>query len=475
MQTKNPYLIYCGGEFIATHRTLEVADHSDGGLAGITFLAGELELEQAIAAAGAVEEEMAAMPSYIRHRILKQIGETLLTQKQAFGELIARESGKPIRYALGEVDRSVQSFIVAAEESKRLPNEYLSVDWTPAGQGKEAFVKYFPVGIVAGIAPFNFPLNLAVHKIAPAIAAGCPIILKPSSLTPLTTLLLAHIIADTELPKGAVSILPMDRTTGNRLVTDERIGLLSFTGSPEIGWQMKRDARKKKVVLELGGNAGAIISQGTDLDSAVSKCVVGAFAYSGQVCIHTQRIFVLENLFHDFVEKFVAKAKTMRFGNPLDPETDMAGMIDLVNAKRIERWVEDAVAGGARILLGGKREGKFMPPTVLTATLEAMQVFADEVFGPVVVIEPVADFQEAIDKVNAGRFGLQAGVFTDSISEMNLAFSRLKVGGVIINDVPTFRVDHTPYGGIKDSGLGREGIKYAMMDMMEPRLLVKGF
>jgi glyceraldehyde-3-phosphate dehydrogenase (NADP+) len=374
---------------------------------------------------------------------------------------------------LAEVDRSIQTFTVAAEESKRLPAEYFSVDWTAAGAWKEGFVKYFPVGIVAGIAPFNFPLNLAVHKIAPAIAAGCPIILKPSSLTPLSTLMLAQIIDHTDLPKGAVSILPMNRETGNKLVTDERISLLSFTGSPEVGWKMKSHAGKKKVVLELGGNAGVIISHGADLEVAVAKCVAGGFSYSGQVCIHTQRIYVLKDLFESFTALFVEKVKLLKQGNPADPATDMAVMIDEANAIRVENWINEAVKDGARILTGGKRENSFMPPTVITATKEFMQVCSAEVFGPVVVIESVDSFAEAIEHINSGRFGLQAGVFTDSINEMNMAFNQLQVGGVIINDVPTFRVDHMPYGGIKDSGSGREGVKYAMMDMMEPRLLVK--
>ncbi len=402
-----------------------------------------------------------------------QISDYLHELRQQLGELITLESGKPIRYALAEVDRSVQTFAVAAEECRRLPSEYFSIDWTPAGTGKEGFVKYFPIGLVAGISPFNFPLNLAVHKIAPAIAAGCPIVLKPSSLTPLSTLMLAQIIDRTELPKGALSVLPMDRLTGNKLVTDDRFSLLSFTGSPVVGWKMKRDAGRKKVVLELGGNAGVIISHGADIEAAVNKCVAGGFAYSGQVCIHTQRIYVMNDLFGIFARKFVEKAKQLHPGNPIDPATDMAVMIDEANALRVEEWINQAVAGGAKLLLGGKRENNYMPPTVITGSAEDMLVCSGEVFGPVVVIEPVYSFDEAVNRVNSGRFGLQAGVFTDSITEMNSAFNKLRVGGVIINDVPTFRVDHMPYGGVKDSGAGREGVKYAIMDMLEPRLLVK--
>ncbi len=473
MPVSKIFKIYCAGHFIATPELLAVYNPYDGSEVATTYLAGDAELEKAITAALTVAEELRKTPSFKRYDILKQISEALLAQRQQFAELISLESGKPIRYALAETDRSIQTFAVAAEESKRLPAEYLSIDWTPAGAGKEGLVKYFPVGVVAGIAPFNFPLNLAVHKIAPAIAAGCPIILKPSGTTPLSTLMLAQIIDCTALPKGAVSILPMSRQTGNRLVTDDRISLLSFTGSPEVGWKMKRDAGRKKVVLELGGNAGVIISHGADLEMAVAKCVAGGFSYSGQVCIHTQRIYIVKDIFEAFAQKFVDKVLQLKSGNPLDPETDMAVMIDLPNAERVESWVNEAMASGAKILAGGKREGSFMQPTVITGTKEFMQVCSAEVFGPVVVIEPVKTFAEAIDRINSGRFGLQAGVFTNSISEMNQAFDQLQVGGVIINDVPTFRVDHMPYGGIKDSGLGREGVKYAIMDMMEPRLLVK--
>lgn len=473
MSSNQSFEIYCAGKFITTSVKHIVTNPYDGSEVAATFLAGEAELDQAITAAEDIAEELRDNASYARYNILKQISEELFLLRQQFAELITLESGKPIRYALGEVDRSIQTFTVAAEESRRLPKEYLSIDWTPAGEGKEGLVKYFPVGIVAGIVPFNFPLNLAVHKIAPAIAAGCPIILKPSSLTPLSTLMLAQIIDHTILPKGVVSILPMNRETGNKLVTDERISLLSFTGSPEVGWKMKREGGKKKVVLELGGNAGVIVSHGADMEAAVTKCVAGGFSYSGQVCIHTQRIYVLKNLFESFAERFVEKVKLLKEGNPIDPATDMAGMIDKANAERVENWINDAVKQGARILAGGKRENCFIQPTVLTNTKDDMAVCAAEVFGPVVVIEPVDSFEEAISRINSGRFGLQAGVFTDSINEMNLAFNQLQVGGVIINDVPTFRVDHMPYGGIKDSGLGREGVKYAILDMMEPRLLVK--
>jgi acyl-CoA reductase-like NAD-dependent aldehyde dehydrogenase len=467
------YPVYCGGSFIETERRLEVRNPYNGEIAGLTCQASPAEQESAITTALNVREVMRLLASYKRYEILMQIATELENMRQLFAETICRESAKPIRNALAEVDRSIQTFRVAAEESRRLPGEYLSLDWTPAGSGKEGWVKYFPVGIVAGIAPFNFPLNLAVHKIAPAIAAGCPIILKPSTTTPLSTLLLAKIIDRTDLPKGAVSILPMDRPTGNMLVTDDRISLLSFTGSPEVGWKMKASAGRKKVVLELGGNAGVIVSSCTDFEDAISKCVNGAFSYSGQVCIHTQRIYILRDTFDQFAETFIQKTLKLKTGNPMDPATDLSVMIDEDNARRVETWVNEAVEGGAKILCGGKRQGGFYEPTVITNTKSGMNVCCREVFGPVVVLEPVASVVEAVERINKGCFGLQAGIFTDSLTEMNYAFEHIAVGGVIVNDVPTFRVDHMPYGGIKDSGLGREGVRYAMLDMLEPKLMVK--
>jgi glyceraldehyde-3-phosphate dehydrogenase (NADP+) len=380
-----------------------------------------------------------------------------------------------LKYANGEIDRAIQTIIVAAEESKRIEGEYISIDWTLAGKGKEAWVKYFPVGLVAGIAPFNFPINLAIHKIAPAIASGCPIILKPASSTPLSTLEFAKIVDKTSLPKGALSILPMDRNTGNLLVTDERFKLLTFTGSPEVGWKMKADAGKKKVVLELGGNAGVIITQSADIENAVAKCIVGGFAYSGQVCIHAQRFYVHNSIFDIFVTKFKEAVNKLLIGDPLNLNTDIASMIDESNAIRVEEWVNEAIENGAKVICGGIRKGCFYPPTVLTETKKDMKVCALEVFGPVVTLESYEYYTDAIKFINDSIYGLQSGVFTDSIDEMNIAFNELEVGGVVINDVPTFRVDHAPYGGIKDSGLGREGVRYAMQDMLEAKILIKPF
>jgi acyl-CoA reductase-like NAD-dependent aldehyde dehydrogenase len=467
------YKIYAGGAFVETATKLDVVNPFTKETFASTFLAGKEELEMAIQKAEAVRMELRKMPSYKRYEIIMQIADEIKKNRIHLAEILSQESAKPMKYALAEIDRAAQTFIVAAEETKRLPKEYLSLDWTPAGEGKEGIVNYFPIGVVAGIAPFNFPLNLAVHKIAPAIAAGCPIILKPASSTPLSTLELANIIDKTDLPKGAVSILPMNRVAGNQLVTDERFQLLSFTGSPIVGWEMKRNAGKKKVVLELGGNAAVIITESADLEKAIQKSVLGGFAYSGQICIHAQRFYVHETIFEKFTTAFVEASKKLKQGNPIENTTDISYMIDEENAVRVESWIKDAVAKGATILLGGKRTDSYVEPTIITDTTADMNVCAEEVFGPVVVIEKYKTIEQAIALVNDSKFGLQAGIFSDSASEINLAFNELEVGGVIVNDVPTFRTDHMPYGGIKDSGLGREGVKYAIMDMLEPKLLVK--
>ena len=466
------YKIYCAGEFIETAAKLKVIYPFTGEQFAETFLATEELLDKAVKKAEDVQKELKSMPSFMRYEILMSIAEMLEKGKERMAEIICMEAGKPLKYSKAEVERAIQIFIIAAEESKRLPKEYISLDWTPQGKNKEGIIKYFPVGLVAGISPFNFPLNLAVHKIAPAIAAGCPIILKPASSTPLATLELAKMIDKTRLPKGAVSILPMDRVTGNKLVTDERMKLLTFTGSPEVGWQMKKDAGKKKVVLELGGNAGVIVGRSADIEHAVKRCLIGGYAYSGQVCIHVQRIYVQRSMFGKFAEEYIKAVKTLKYGDPLKADTDISVMIDEANAIRVESWVNEAIESGAKVLCGGKRKGNYYEPTVLTNTKSSMKVNSREIFGPVVTLEAFDKFDEAVERVNEGVFGLQAGVFSDEQKEINYAFENLDVGGVIVNDSPSFRVDHMPYGGIKDSGLGREGVKYAIMDMLEAKILV---
>ncbi|MCD6066236.1 MAG: Aldehyde Dehydrogenase [Bacteroidetes bacterium] len=466
--------IYCGGEFITSTSPLEVKNPFDGSVVATTFQADEKILEQAIQKALAVKQQLKELPSYAKYEALLYISNKLKENKKFHAELLSAESAKPMRYALAEIDRSIQTFLIAAEESKRLPKEYMSLDWTVAGKQKEGIVNYFPIGLVAGIAPFNFPLNLAVHKLAPAIATGCPIILKPASSTPLSTLSLAQIIDETELPKGALSILPMNRKTGNLLVTDERFNLLSFTGSPVVGWEMKKQAGKKKVVLELGGNAGVIISDTKNLDDVVTKSMIGAFSYSGQICIHAQRFVVHEKLFDAFLTELKKQTLLLKNENPHAEGTVISSMIDEENALRVEQWVQEALSQGAELICGGKRTGTYVEPTILIKCTDTMKVYAEEVFGPVICVEKYSgDIKEAVDAINNSKFGLQCGVFTDSVAELDYCFKHIEVGGVIHNQMPTIRFDQMPYGGIKESGLGREGIRYAMMDMLEPKILVK--
>ncbi len=466
--------IYLAGEFISTPQTLTVTNKYTGKSFTRTFLADKKLLDKAIVVAQKAKQACKELSSLEKYTALKFISEELEKNKNHLGKVLSIESGKPIIYAIGEIERAAQTFLIAAEECKRLPKDYISLDWTANGKNKEGVVNYFPVGIVAGISPFNFPMNLAVHKIAPAIAAGCPIILKPASTTPLSTLELAHIISKTNLPKGMISILPMDRTTGNLLVTDDRINLLSFTGSPAIGWELKKQSGKKKVILELGGNAGVIISKGTDLKNILQKCVGGAFSYSGQICIHAQRFYVHPDLYEDFLKLMQSETEKLESGDPTKKQTKISSMIDEENAKRVALWVTEAVAGGAKLICGGKRKKTFYEPTILTNTNSKMKVNAEEIFGPVICIEKYnGKIEDAVTKINDTKFGLQCGVFTDSVSELDYCFKNIEVGGVIHNDVPTLRFDQMPYGGIKESGLGREGVKYAIMDMLEPKILVK--
>ena len=464
---------YISGKFVSSNRKFEVTNPFDNSIIAQCFYADEKQIETAIAGAEKSKKALQYLPAYERYEILMQIALAIKEQNDALAKTLSRESGKPLKYAVGEVARAIQTFTVAAEESKRLPSEFMQIDWTAAAANKEAIVKYFPKGIVAGITPFNFPLNLVAHKIAPAIAAGCPIILKPDPRTPLSALALAKIIDNTKLPKGALSILNAEIEKAKPLIEDERIKVLSFTGSAKAGWQLKKQAGKKTVLLELGGNAGLIIAKSADIENAITQSLVGGFAYSGQVCIHTQRIFVHKDHCDYFTKSFVKKVNQLKQGNPIDKNTDLAVMIDEQNAKRIAQWVDEAKNSGATILCGGKRSGAFYPPTVMINTKPEMKVSCEEVFGPVVTIEKYVDFEHTVNKLNESRYGLQAGLFSDSQKEIDYAFNEIEVGGLIINDVPTFRADHMPYGGVKDSGLGREGLKYAILDYMEPRILVK--
>ncbi len=468
-----PHPIYLAGDWVESPDILEVANPADASApAGATYNATAEQYEAAVTAAVAAFEQTRVLPAYERGRALREISAGIRARREELGRLISLEAGKPIRDALVEVDRASLTFRLGAEEAERMFGEVIPLDLMASSKGRVGITRRFPVGPVAGISPFNFPLNLAAHKLAPAIASGCPIVLKPPSKDPLTMLTVAEIIDAAGLPKGAVSILPMTRELGDRMVADERFKLLTFTGSPSVGWRMKERAGKKKVVLELGGNAGVIIDASADLDWAVKRILVGAFAYSGQVCISVQRMFVHEAVREAFMAKFLAGVAALRLGDPADPATDVGPMVDAAAAARTARWVEEAVALGGTVLAGGTADGAFFAPTVLEHVPVSAQVCSNEAFAPLVVVFGFDDFGAAVAAVNDSFFGLQTGVFTNDLANAWRAFSELEVGGVIVNDVPTYRIDHMPYGGVKDSGLGREGLRWAIEDMTEPRIMV---
>ena len=463
--------IYVAGEFVEAGTPLDVLNPADGSLVATTYQGGSDELERATAAAVEAFAATKRMASYERRDALAHVAACIERDADELATLLTRESGKPIRDARGEVARGALTFRTAAEEALRINGEWLPLDWAAANRGRHGIVRRYPIGPVAGISPFNFPLNLAAHKVAPAIAAGCSIVLKPPSKDPLSMLRIAGYLAETDLPAGAVSILPMDRPTGDRMVSDDRFKLLSFTGSPTVGWKMKTEAGKKKVVLELGGNAGAIVDETADLDWAVGRLVYGAFAYAGQVCISVQRIYVVQAVYEEFEQRFVEAVRRVTVGDPLDPATDLGPMVDEAAVQRTHGWVTDALASGARALVAGEPDGRWFGPTVLADVPRDAMICSEEAFAPVVNLFPVDSFADALREINASRFGLQCGVFTSSLDHTLTAHDELEVGGVIVNDIPTWRTDAMPYGGVKDSGLGREGLRWSIEDMTEPRLL----
>jgi len=468
-----PHPILLAGRWVESPDVLTVSNPADAGTpAGSTYHATPEQYEAAVTAAVAAFEQTKRLPAYERGAILRSISAGIKARREELGRLMALEAGKPIRDALVEVDRATLTFRLGAEEAERMVGEVIPLDLMASSRGRLGITRRFPIGPVAAISPFNFPLNLAAHKLSPAIAAGCSIVLKPPSKDPLTMLTVGEIIAEAGLPEGAVSILPMSRELGDRMVADERFKLLTFTGSPSVGWRMKERAGKKRVVLELGGNAGVIIDRSADLDWAVKRCLVGAFTYAGQVCISVQRMVIHEAIWDEFIARFVAGAGQLKLGDPLDPQTDLGPMVDATAAGRTQRWVDEAVALGGKLLLGGHADGTFFPPTILTDTPVTAAVCSNEAFAPLVVAFPFRDFADAIRQVNDSSFGLQTGVFTNDLERTLLAHDELQVGGVIVNDVPTYRADHMPYGGVKDSGLGREGLRWAIEDMTELRIMV---
>jgi glyceraldehyde-3-phosphate dehydrogenase (NADP+) len=468
-----PHKIYLAGKWVDSPDPLEVANPADPSVpAGATYNATDAQYEEAVTAAVAAFRETRALPVFERSRALREISAGIKERREELGRILSQEAGKPLRDALVEVDRSVFTFRLAAEEAERLLGEVIPLDLVPASRGRFGITRRFPVGPVAGISPFNFPLNLAAHKIAPAIAAGCSIVLKPATKDPLTILTVGEIIDSVGLPAGAVSILPMTRELGDRMVSDPRFKLLTFTGSPSVGWRMKERAGKKKVVLELGGNAAVIIDQTADLDWAVKRILVGGFSYAGQSCISVQRILVHEAVADAFREKLLAGVRNLKVGDPLDPATDLGPMVDDANAERVQRWVNEAVAAGGTLLAGGAANGAFFEPTVLQDVPASAEVCRNEAFAPLVVLSTFSDFGAAIEQVNDSAFGLQTGVFTNDLAHAWQAFGELEVGGVVMNDISSYRVDHMPYGGVKDSGLGREGLRWSIEDMTELRIMV---
>lgn len=463
--------LFLAGKETPTSITFRHRAVYDGRDLGEVCLAGKGEAAAALSAAWHARLPMSKLSAGARESVMRRVAEALLHQQEDFAQVIAAETGKPISLARGEVARAVTTFEISAEEAKRNAGEVISLDTLPASEGRIGLVKRFPRGTVIGITPFNFPINLVAHKVAPALAAGCPIILKPAPQAPLTALMLGRILAQLGLPEGAFSILPCTNDVAETLVRDDRAATVSFTGSAKVGWFLASIAGKKRVVLELGGNASVIVEPDADLEAAAQRIVTGAFANAGQVCIKVQRVFAHEKIADKLLARLLERTALLGVGDPTHDDVLVGPLIDENNALRVEAWVQEAVKQGANVLSGGTRDGLFYRPTWLTDVPETARVCCDELFGPVTVFARYQDFEAALSAVNASEFGLQAGVFTHSLPLAMQAFETLEVGGVILNDVPTYRVDHMPYGGVKGSGLGREGPKYAIEQFTEPRLL----
>jgi acyl-CoA reductase-like NAD-dependent aldehyde dehydrogenase len=460
------------GKWMEEGDLVEVRAPYDGSVIAQVFQGRRQHAEAAIAAAVKAFGTTRRLPAFERQRVLRRVAENIAERKAEFARTLAQEAGKPIKAARSEVERSIFTFTVAAEESTRIYGEYLPLDWQEYTAGRWGIVRRFPLGPIAGITPFNFPLNLVAHKLAPAIAAGCSMVLKPAPQTPLSALLLAEAVQQAGWPDGALNVLPLSNEDAGLLVSDDRLKMISFTGSAAVGWQIKRNAGKKKVILELGGNAGVIVHSDADLAYAADRCVAGGFGYAGQTCISVQRILVERSVCAKFTDLMLVGVAKLRTGDPLDESTDLGPLIRESDAVRASDWIQEAVRGGARLLCGGRRNGPMLEPTVLTGTRPEMKVNCQEIFAPMVTIEPYDDFKDALRQTNNSAYGLQAGIFTRDVKLLFNAYEELEVGGLIAGDVPSFRIDHMPYGGVKDSGLGREGLRYAIEEMTEPKLLV---
>lgn len=472
MELKATYPYYLATRPEQPNSDLAVTDKYTGKIATRVAQADAAAIDRGIAAAVDAAEPMARLAPYERQAVLEHCVKRFRERQEELAYSLCVEAGKPIRDSRGEVSRLIDTFAYAAAEAVRIGGEVLNLEISARARGYAGMTKRVPIGPCSFISPFNFPLNLAAHKIAPAIAAGCPFVLKPASRTPIGALLIGEILAETDLPAGAFSILPCHRDGADLFTTDERLKLLSFTGSPAVGWDLKARAGKKKVVLELGGNAACVIDEDADLADAVNRLIVGAFYQSGQSCISVQRILVHERVYDELRDRLVAAAQTLKMGDPKLEETFIGPMIAESEAKRLDEWIQAAVKAGARILCGGKRDGAMLQATLLENVPHDQPLCANEAFGPVAMLDRFSDFDAALAEVNDSVFGLQAGIFTRDVYKIQRAWDRLEVGGVIVGDVPSWRVDNMPYGGVKDSGLGREGIRYAIEDMTEPRLLV---
>jgi acyl-CoA reductase-like NAD-dependent aldehyde dehydrogenase len=470
LKEKYPYYLANVPEYPNTD--LAVLDKYTGEIATRVAQADAAAIDRAIGAAVAAAPAMAAMKPYERQAVLEHCVARFRERAEELALTLCIEAGKPIKDSRGEVSRLIDTFKIASEEAVGLHGEYLSLERSARARGYQGFVKRVPVGPCSFISPFNFPLNLAAHKVAPALACGCPFVLKPASLTPLGAIIIGEVLAETNLPKGAFSILPCHREGADLFTTDERLKLLSFTGSPEVGWDLKARAGKKKVVLELGGNAACIVDADADLEDAIQRIVIGAFYQSGQSCISVQRIIVHEAIYETFRDRLVAAVQPLKCGDPRQEDTFIGPIISLKEAERIDRWVQSAVKAGARLLCGGVREGTMIPATLLENVPRSEPAYAEEIFGPVALLSKFSRFEDALAEVNDSRFGLQAGIFTRDLYKALRAWDTLEVGGVVVGDAPSWRVDHMPYGGVKDSGLGREGIRYAIEDMTEARLMI---
>ncbi len=469
---KSAYPFYLANRPEQPNTELEVVNKYTGETATRVAKAGAGDIDRAIGKAVEASASLRRMAPFERRAVLEHCIRRFRERFDELADSLCIEAGKPIKDSRGEVTRLIETFQIAADESVRSHGEALNLEISERVRGYRGFTKRVPIGPCSFISPFNFPLNLAAHKIAPALATGCPFVLKPASLTPVGALLIGEILAETELPEGAFSILPCSREAAELFTTDERLKLLSFTGSPDVGWALKAKAGKKKVVLELGGNAACVIDEGTDLEDAVPRLITGAFYQSGQSCISVQRILVHEALAEVFEERFVAAVRELKVGDPAKEDTFIGPMISEKEAQRLEGWIREAKTAGAEVLCGGEREGALLQATVLKSVSREQTLYREEAFGPVVILETFTDFEAALNTVNDSRFGIHAGVFTPRVDRAMRAWDELEVGGVLINEIPSWRVDNLPYGGVKDSGLGREGVRYAMEDMTEIRSLV---